>query len=328
MTRVLILSSTQDLHAMEVMKNLDSLSCPYTVLRFEEFRSGFKLRHIIGGQHRKTDLEIGEKKVDLQEVKSIWHRRPGLFIVPTTPEPYIGQMIELETRDSISGILNSLSCLWVNRPLNDTQTMRKLLQLEYAKQVGMEVPLTLVTTDPESVEKFFDECDGQVIYKLIGETTGQFLPRSEIIGIPTLPLRKSDLKHLKQVAHAPHLFQKMIAKVFDVRVTVIGKKLFGCRIHSQSGRGTIDWRGDYSVDMQPVDISNVLQEQIFSLMKRFRLNYAAFDFCELADGQMVFIEVNSAGQYIWMEERTKQPLSLEMAKLLAGESEPLCAQTD
>jgi len=233
-------------------------------------------------------------------------------------------MVEQETRETFYGMLNSLDCLWVNRPMHDVNCMRKLLQLEYAHQAGLEVPKSLVTNNAKEAEDFYHQCDGQVIYKLIGETSGIHLPSSEVTGLPTLPLRQVDLKYLDQVVHAPHLFQQMIQKTHDVRVTVVGKKLFACRIYSQAGMGKVDWRGDYSVDMQPMDLPKDLEEKCLNLMKRFNLNYGAFDFCQLPDERYVFIEVNSAGQFIWAEDRTKQPIALEVAKLLAGQSEPLC----
>ncbi len=42
----------------------------------------------------------------------------------------------------------------------------------------------------------------------------------------------------------------------------------------------------------------------FAMMRAFKLNYAAFDFCVTEDDRYFFLELNCAGQYIWLEERT------------------------
>jgi D-alanine-D-alanine ligase-like ATP-grasp enzyme len=59
------------------------------------------------------------------------------------------------------------------------------------------------------------------------------------------------------------------------------------------------------------------------LMQELGLNYGALDFCVTPEGEHYFLEVNCAGQYMWLEECTDLKLSKEMALLLAGKSEPI-----
>jgi glutathione synthase/RimK-type ligase-like ATP-grasp enzyme len=140
-----------------------------------------------------------------------------------------------------------------------------------------------------------------------------------------LPLRKADLEHLSQVRLAPHLFQRCIEKSCDLRVTIVGAKIFAIRIDSQAGRGKLDWRHDYSVEMVPCELPENLQVQCLDLMKRFGLNYGALDFILSATGEYVFLEINCAGQYLWIEQKTDLKISREVANLLTGKSAPLAA---
>ena len=132
------------------------------------------------------------------------------------------------------------------------------------------------------------------------------------------------MTHLDQVENAPHLFQELIHKRVDVRVTVIGKSIFATLIDSQTGSGSIDWRNDYSVKMEPYQLPHLVEEQCFNLLKAYGLNYGAIDLCITPDGDFVFFEINCAGQYLWAERRTGQKMSLELAKLLAHEVDALC----
>jgi glutathione synthase/RimK-type ligase-like ATP-grasp enzyme len=202
--------------------------------------------------------------------------------------------------------------------------MQKLWQLSVAHASGLNVPESIVTNSPEQAEKFYYECDRHVIYKMISEKSHFNIPFYENPrGVATLPLREVDLKHLSQVKLAPHLFQRRIVKTCDLRVTIIGLKIFAFRIDSQRGRGKLDWRHDYSVDMEECQLPEPVASACLNLMKRLGLNYGALDFAVDEKGKHWFLEINSAGQYYWLEARTKVPLSLELAKLLCGQSEPL-----
>lgn len=234
-------------------------------------------------------------------------------------------MVESEARHAISGILRAIDCLWVNHPGRDQEALYKLWQLEAARRAGLTIPETLVTNEPDAVAAFYEQTKGKVIYKLIGESTNFNMPNYEFpLGIPTLPLRQSDIAHLSQVRHSPHLFQRCIDKAYDLRVTIIGKKIFPVRIHSQNGRGKLDWRMDYFVPMELCQLPDEVSTGCMKLMETLGLNYGAMDIVVDTEGRHVFIEVNCAGQYLWLEEKAGIDLSLELARLLIGASEPIC----
>ena len=181
----------------------------------------------------------------------------------------------------------------------------------------MSIPATIVTNNPEEAAQFFEDCSQRVIYKLIGEKTNFAIPSQETPrGISTLPLRKEDLPHLDQVRHCPHLFQECIEKQFELRVTVVGKEIFCIKIDSQAGIGKLDWRNDYSVDMQPYALPDDLSHKCLQLMRRLGLNYGALDFCVTPQGEYIFLEINCSGQYLWVEDKTD--LDLAADRKIAG----------
>jgi hypothetical protein len=57
------------------------------------------------------------------------------------------------------------------------------------------------------------------------------------------------------------------------------------------------------------------------MMARLGLAYGAFDLRRRErDGAVLFLEVNPAGQWLYVEEVTGQPITDAMVRLLAGRS--------
>jgi glutathione synthase/RimK-type ligase-like ATP-grasp enzyme len=271
-------------------------------------------------------FKFSDRTLDLPSYSAIWHRRPGRLRTATFCEPWIDRMVENETKTALNGIIYSLPCLWVNFPRHDFACLDKMWHLNLARQAGLQIPKTIVTNDPDRVRSFFDECNGQVVQKLISELTCTSMPVYEMpSGIGTISVNAADLDFLEQVKYAPHLFQERINKDADLRVTIVGQRIFCARIDSQKGSGKLDWRLDYLVNMESCDLPSEVEEKSITLMRSLGLNYGAIDFCLSDCGDYVFLEINSGGQYLGLEERCNLKISEEIARLLAGEAEPLVA---
>jgi glutathione synthase/RimK-type ligase-like ATP-grasp enzyme len=322
---ILILSTLDDPHADAVCKELSRLGADFTTFNFGRLQD-VEINVTVDRSANEFVLTSGQgETIELSKLKSIWFRRPGTVKYTGLPESWMNLMVESELSATVFGALRSLSCLWVNHPARGAECSFKLWQLEVARQVGLIVPESIITNSPARASDFFKRCGGEVIYKLIGEGTNFCLPKYEAqYGIATTPFTREDLEHLKQVSLAPHFFQRCIRKQYDIRVTAIGKKLFPVKIDSQDGKGTVDWRRDYSVNMEPTTLPDDVQASCLSLLKQLGLNYGAIDLCLDDNGDYVFFEINSGGQFLWMEERIEGlPLSLELAKLLIGDGEPV-----
>ncbi len=240
----------------------------------------------------------------MNDIESIWFRRPGAVHSAEMPQKWVEGMIENETKYALGGIFRTLECLMVNNPASDAESLYKLYQLRLARDVGFFVPDTVVTSDPVAAAEFYEKCGREVIYKLVAENSNFYFPNFQIpAGIPALPLRPSEAEHFEQVKCAPHLFQRRVRKKFDVRTTVVGREMFSLKIDSQARGSRLDWRLDYSVPMEMIDLPNEISEKCLSIMRRMKLNYAAFDFCVDDDDRYFFLELNCAGQYLWAEQR-------------------------
>jgi len=55
-----------------------------------------------------------------------------------------------------------------------------------------------------------------------------------------------------------------------------------------------------------------------ALMRRLGLVYGAIDLRLTPDGRYVFLEINPAGQFLYVEQQTGQPIAAALAALLAA----------
>lgn len=98
------------------------------------------------------------------------------------------------------------------------------------------------------------------------------------------------------VAACPHLFQAKVEKVFDVRLTAVGDRLFAVRIDSPD----LDWRRRQSLmECTPIAIPAQVARSVHAYLADFQLTFGAFDFAVTATGRWYFLECNPNGQWAW-----------------------------
>ena len=126
---------------------------------------------------------------------------------------------------------------------------------------------------------------------------------------------------LDQVAVAPVIFQEFVPAEVDLRVTVVGEELFAAAIHSQELPYALDFRlfletGSGVRMSATAAAATRWKTGLLRLLKHAGLRYGAIDMRRTPDGRYVFLEVNPAGQWRFVEEVTGQPITAAMAGLL------------
>ncbi|MEO7442979.1 MAG: alpha-L-glutamate ligase, partial [Acidimicrobiales bacterium] len=130
-------------------------------------------------------------------------------------------------------------------------------------------------------------------------------------------LREDELELLDSVRLAPAIFQEYVPAVADLRVTVVGPRIFATAVSPAPGGYQVDYRMDLDgAEYRPTELDPATEKLVNALMERLGLVYGAIDFRRTPDGEEVFLEVNPAGEFLFIEERTGQPISQAMASLL------------
>lgn len=250
------------------------------------------------------------------DVRSVWYRRSD---APLLPEGMSKDEREFAARESaavLAGMWRLLDAFWVNHPDKNRIGEAKPLQLAIAQRLGFRIPRTLFTNDPEQVLAFCTEMEGRTVYKAM---TQNVLGRDRQQCIYTTRLTPDHLGHVDLLRHAPGLFQEEVPKVFDLRITVIGDKVFPVEIHSQQDeRGVLDWRRGEVPKLEHVvhRLPEPLEHSCRQLTRHFGLNYAAIDMIMTQQKEYVFLEINPNGQFGWIETMTGLPLTETLADLL------------
>jgi glutathione synthase/RimK-type ligase-like ATP-grasp enzyme len=274
-------------------------------------------------------LRTGGHEVDLDAITAVWNRRPEAPIPRQDLTSEDGNFVRRESNHLLESLWLLLGDrFWVNPYLAERAAARKPYQLSLASAVGLEVPRTLITNDPRHVADFFERCKGQMIYKTF---TSYARDEGGVgRGIYTTRVQRDDLlSRLPEVALAPCLFQEYVPKSHELRITVIGRKMFAVEIHSQQNeRAKDDWRRAMTTDMchRATVLPEALQTRIHNLMARLGIVFGCIDMILTPDGRFIFLEINPSGQWLEAELLTGMPLVTNFAQMLiegtANYSEP------
>lgn len=307
---VLVATEADDITADMVITELNRRSVP--VVRFNPADIGADLKVSarfgtcpapVAGQVRTPS-----RTATLEHVRAVYWRRP---VWPAFEHLDDGdsRFAAAQTRYGLGGTLYALDGpLWVNHPLRNTAADYKPAQLAVAIRLGLTVPPTLVTNDPDAAREFITS-HGQVIYKTL-RWTPYVRDGVPVTGWAT-PVTAAEVDDTLTVT--PHLFQARVDKTADIRVLVVGRRVFAVRIDS----GLLDWRKDYSaLTYTVVDLPDHLTKTLRAYLDYFALPTGSFDLAVDRAGDYWWLELNPNGQWGWLEENTGLPMAAALADLL------------
>lgn len=311
---ILIVSSERDEHAAAVATELADRGVEHRLLDLARFpeQVGLVLRYGSGASPTALLRGIDGAEIDMSDVSAVWYRRPQPFVLaPGLSRPSHRMFAYNESHEAIAGLWQMLDVFWMNHPTRDEVAARKSYQLVVARSSGLEIPATLISNDPSEVRRFLAERgSNDTIYKAFSATQQEWRE--------TRLVRDEELAVLDQVRHAPVIFQEYVPARFDVRVTVVGDQVFAAAIHSQDTRYRVDFRIDMNrANVEPHELPADVSSRVIRFMRQLGLVYGAIDMRLTPEGRYVFLEVNPAGQWLFIESRTGQRISAAVAETLA-----------
>lgn len=199
------------------------------------------------------------------------------------------------------------SCEVVNRPDRATSNYSKPHQLSLLARAGFDVPRSLVTNDAAEVERFFDECHGEVLYKGVSN-------------VPTLAtvLTPERRRRLSLLRHCPVLFQEYVAGG-DLRAHVIGEKVFVTELQSDEEDYRRAARCRRPVEARPGQLPDEEAARCIRVTRDLGLGLSGIDFKRSPSGRLVCLELNPYPQFTFYEGHGGQPLTAAVADHLAAQ---------
>lgn len=254
------------------------------------------------------------REVKLDEVRSIWNRKPSSYVFPPSMTAAERDFAYREARLGFGGVLASLDVLWANHPNRCADAIFKPYQWKVAAECGLLVADTAITNDPASALRFVDRQDA-TITKALGPSG--ITEDGQVKVAYTRRLTDGDVAEIGCVSLTATTLQEFVPKAFEVRLTVIGDEWFPIAIHAATEAARTDWRSDPSaLTYEFVPVPNTVADGVSRYMKRMNLSYAGLDFVITPDDRWVMLEANSGPQFGWLEAATGAPMVAAMADLL------------
>jgi glutathione synthase/RimK-type ligase-like ATP-grasp enzyme len=278
----------------------------------------------LGGGRVTPVLDMDGTAVPLDAVVGVLDRGRSSFPVLTDE----GWQYVFRERKAFLEALPALAprARWLNDPAGAIRASNKIAQLIAAQRAGFRVPPTYVTNDIEAIGGLLAETRGDIVFKALTwlatiDGRALFTNRLE----PSIPEQFATA-----LRPAPVIFQGRVQKRDELRVTCIGEQSFGVRIDSQERPDTwLDWRrNQQDVYYEVAALPEALGDRLQAVMTDLGISFGAFDLARDDDGEIVFFEVNPAGNWLWLEERLDLPISEAVADWLATavDSRPACLE--
>lgn len=319
---VLVVTALEDITADWVIAALNERETPVVRVDPADIGPALSFGFRIGAKSPAWDgrMRTASREVELGEVAAVYYRRPTPYTARYEHLPQQQrEFAAAEARHGLGGVLNDLhGALYVNHPSAVARADFKPAQLQRFAELGLAIPPTLVTNDIEQARGFVVE-HGRVVYK-----TFRGLPRGGDGHTGAVWTQRVDAESFDDsLAVTAHLFQAEIPKTGDVRVTVVGKKVFAQQIAAPDG--ALDWRrGDWDQLMHaPIAVPAPIEAALHSYLASFGLVFGCFDFALSGDGDdpghWTAIECNPNGQWGWLPDAPA--ITTAFADILSTEGE-------
>ncbi|CDZ68050.1 RimK domain protein ATP-grasp [Neorhizobium galegae bv. orientalis] len=249
------------------------------------------------------------------KLRSVWWRQPTfLRNTPGRALTVEEQLDRSQWSAAMRGLMLFDEPRWFNDPAMTYRAESKPYQLREAYKLGFDVPETLVTNDR------------------LADIPGRLGTKLVIKSVDTVLLSEGSNQHFGYTVitdwsdcadgdfHTiPVTCQALLSPKLDLRVTIVGERLWCSTVETGEGGIEGDWRLRPKVDLVykehqlPVEV----EQRCRALLGVLGLRYGAIDLALSAE-KYWFIEINPTGEWGWLD-RDGRGISEAIAVELASE---------
>ncbi|MFC3983459.1 MvdC/MvdD family ATP grasp protein [Streptosporangium jomthongense] len=317
---LLIISSARDDSVHAVLPKLKERGVPLLWWDEADYPGSSTLTtSFISGRWRQRLTYRGETH-DLSAVTAVWYRRPDKPSAPDVREPSQREFAEHGAKHALAGAYDLMvGARWMPaQPQRARAIDNKLLHLHRATELGFTVADTVVTNDPDELAPAWNRAEGRLVTKMLDYSPFKLGGEEGHLYTAVVPRRRLSGRH--RLRYGPAMLQPQVPKAYELRVTVVGERVFAARIDSQASRLTaVDWRhyDDPNVGYSAYDLPRDVADRCVRLVAELGLTFGALDFIVTPDSRYVFLELNVNGQWAFVELLSGLPISDAIAGWLA-----------
>lgn len=263
----------------------------------------------------------------LTGITAVWDRRPtpikevDLGRVEAPFDDYARNAVGLLGGQLYAAFTDAL---WISDRYAVRRAETKWYQLALASQLGFRVPDTIFTSDPAAAETFVKTRDATIIKPFA--PFGPMLGKDRLVFLSRQVTPDSSIDY-GQLHVGPAIFQQAVDVREDLRISVVGTEVFAAAIEADAEKtntlGIRDWRLGNFEGNQRIEsriLPHAIEQKCVQLVKQLGLAFGAIDMILDTKGRYWFIEINPNGQWAFVEQQTKQPIGLAMARLILSAS--------
>jgi glutathione synthase/RimK-type ligase-like ATP-grasp enzyme len=259
--------------------------------------------------------------------QSVWYRRTESLnsisfkkaVAKKFPDFNAQNFFSAEYKSLIHSLFKILpQTHWVNTIESNHAAQSKLKNLEVAAKLGMRVPSTLISNISTEIIDFARRHALEILVKPFNSfeiVDGNKLSHcvSRIISLNDV------IDHAEAISAAPVFVQSYVAKEFEIRAVVVGKQVFAIAIFSQEHeKGIVDFRCAPLNELRyaPFALPDTVKTALVNFNSYFKLEFGVFDLIFSKEGEIIFLECNSDGEWYWLELATGLKISRALAENL------------
>jgi hypothetical protein len=264
---ILVAAEQEDIHARRVASLLQAKGHPVSFIYATDFGVARTLSFCPESGAGVIKDRSGFR-INADDVSAVWYRRPGRPQASQDVSDRLDRAFaETEWQHAIDGFFSLLNACVVSPPFLQRAAI-KPRQLAAARGEGLRVPETLITNDVDEALAFVEE-HGRVIHKASSSPPHRFLDTR------TWGVREKEC--LQDIPICPIILQEQIDGPSDVRVTIVGRRLFAARIDRGSRYPGPDSRLDLDANCQSHSLPDEISCALLRVMDTLGLMFASVD---------------------------------------------------
>ena len=304
---VLVVTRRDDVHAVAVADALAHRGVSSAVVEIDTVAGRGGLSWSPDGVG--TVLDVHDRRVRVADAAVAWWRRlNGAQQLPPELDPAAHELVNRDSRASLLGLIaTEFTGRYVSDPEATRAAENKLVQLRAARQAGLRVPDTLVSSDPAQVRRFCDAHDWRVVVKTVSGAG----PRQPVMTGAHTP----ELVQDAAVRLSPAIYQELVPGERHLRVNVFGDDVRTALLTTSA----LDWRYPLDAAVEATELDALTTRRLHEVLDVLGLRMGVFDLKLGPDGEPVWLELNPQGQFLWLDGLAGMNLQDAFADFLVRE---------
>jgi len=348
---LLIISYPNDYHVEAVVKYFTTAFASIHYLFWPHFPTQSRIAFQLFRHHNPNGYITftNGDSFHLDEINVVWNR--------LIAQPQALQTLSTDLRNHINTEATSFmvtldaycpQASWLDPPNAVLITNQKPRQLAVAKTLGLSIPDTVMGNNADALESICSQHETLIIKSVVSKeyvsqpnfqerlqfhlkqcffrdpNSNPDEMRGPLLKTQVTPPQRVSAKQLQakysQLSLCPVIIQAYVPKAYELRITVVGQKVFACRIDSPQAHtpeAQVDWRLDIdNIPHSAHSLPDAIAQKCLDLCRALGLQYGAIDMIVTPEGEHVFLEINPQGQWLWVQQRTGLPIAEAIADWL------------